>query len=179
MKLLKMRAFAWFVAVVIMLLSVAAGAFTSFNGMRSTAVAAFEREMMPLVNGAMVHAHDMQSVAQNYLSSADIAYIGVSRIVAEIQATNDPERIYQQFILLNRAAWAIYDRLIGGNMEISETSRTLVTNSHRDFLQMDTILTQAGYNNIAGDFNAALGRGLGFLVRPVMGELPRFDDFDN
>ena len=179
MKLLKIRAFAWLVAIVIMLLSVAAGAFTSFNGMRRTAVAAFEREMMPLVNEAMVHAHDMQSVAQNYLSSADIAYIGISRIVAEIQATNDPMRIYQQFVLLNRAADDIHERLIVRNMAISDTSRSLVINSHRNFLQMDTILTQAGYNNTAGDFNAALGRGLGFLVRPVMGEMPRFDYFDD
>ena len=184
MKLLKIRAFAWLVAIVIMLLSVTAGAFTSFNGMRRAAVADFEREMIPLVNEAMIHAHDMQSVAQNYLSSAYIAYIGVSRIVAEIQAEtqarrSEPMRIYQQFVLLNRATWIIYDGLIGGNMEISDTSRTLLTNSHRDFLLIDAILAQAGYNNTAGDFNAALGRGLGFLVRPIMGELPRFDEFDD
>jgi len=175
MKLLKIRAFAWFLAVVIMTLSVVVGALTSYWSMRGDAVAAFEREMMPLVNEAMVHAHDMQSVAQNYLSSADLHTIGISRIVTEIQATNDPAQIYQQFVLLNRGVWEIYDRLIGGNVVMSETNRTLLRNSHADFLQMDTILSQAGYNNTAGVFNDALGSGLGFLVRPVISEMPRFD----
>ncbi|MDR2183298.1 MAG: hypothetical protein LBE55_03910 [Clostridiales bacterium] len=175
MKLLKKRGFAWPLAVLIMILSVVAGAYTSFAGMRGTAMAAFEREMMPIVNQAMIYAHDMQSVAQNYLSSADITTIGISRIVAEIQATDNPAEIYRQFTLLNRGAWEIHDRIIGQNMEISDTNRTLLTNSHADFLQMDLILSHAGYNNTAGAFNDNLARGLGFLVRPVIGEMPRFD----
>jgi len=175
MKMLKKRPVAWIVAALVMILSVVAGAFTSFNSMRNDAMAAFDREMIPLVNEAMIAAHDMQSVAQNYMSSADIAVVGIGRIVSEIQATNDPAQIYQQFVLLNRAVWEVYDRLIGGNAVMSDTNRMLLRNSHADFLQMDTILSQAGYNNTAEDFNDRLSGGLGFLVRPVMNELPRFD----
>ena len=173
--ILKNRVFAWILAVVVMILSVFAGAYTSYSGMRGKAVAAFEREIMPLVNEAMIHAHDMQSVAQNYLSPGDIAIIGVGRIVAEIKAANDPGEIYHHYVLLNRAAWEIYDKLIGSDIVMSDTNRTLAINSHRDFLQMDTILGQAGYNNTAGDFNDVLGGGLGFLVKPFISEMPRFD----
>jgi len=173
--MLKNKAFAWVIAIIIMMLSVIAGAYTSYMGMRNAAVEAFEREMMPLVNEAMIHAHDMQSIAQNYVSAADIATIGISRIVAEIQAVADPQQVYQQFVLLNRAAWAIYDRLIGDDIAMSDTNRTLLINSHTNFLQMDLILSQAGYNNTAGNFNDTLRNGLGFLVEPFINEMPRFD----
>ena len=175
MKLLKIRAFAWLVAAVIMILSVFAGAYTSFAGMRNDAMAAFEREMMPLINQAMIHAHDINSVAQNYLDSGEIFTISISRFVAEIQATDDPGEIYEYFVLLNRAVWEIYDTLIGGNMEMADTNRTLVINFHLNFMQMDMLLEQARYNNIAGNFNNTLDRGLGFMIRPFIDKMPRFD----
>ena len=176
-KLLKNRAFAWFVALVIMILSVIAGAYTSYAAMRGTAVAAFEREMMPLVNQAMVHAHDIQSVALNYLSPAEITTFGIGRHVAEIQATDDPMRIFEHYVLLNRAVWDIYKRLIhtGDFPAMSDTNRTFIINFHADFVQIDLLLYQAGYNNTAEDFNDALGSGLGFLAGPFIGEMPRFD----
>jgi len=173
--MLKNRAFAWILTILIMILSVFIGAYASYAGMRNAAAAAFEREMLPLVNEAMIHAHDMQSIAQNYLSAADITAIGISRIVSEIQATDDPVQIYEQFVLLNRAVWEIYDRLIGGNMTMSGTNRNLAIDSHADFMLMDTILSQMGYNNTAGNFNDALNGGLGFLTRPFISEMPRFD----
>ena len=176
-KLLKNRAFAWFLALVIMILSVAAGAYTSYASMRNTAVAAFEREMMPLVNQAMIHAHDMQSVSQNYLSAAEISVFGIGRHVAEIQATNDPTRIFEHYVLINRAVWDMHELLIetGDFPAMSDTNRRFIINFHADFNQIDLILFQAGYNNIAEDFNNALGSGLGFLVRPFISEMPRFD----
>jgi len=173
MKLLKIRAFAWLVAILIMILSVALGAYTSYAGMQSSAAAAFEREMMPIINNAMISAYEMQSAAQNYLSAAELATIGISRIVADIQATDDTAQIYRLFVQLNQAVWTIYDMV--PTLEISDINRGFIINSHGDFMQFDLILSQAGYNNIAADFNARLQSGLGFIVRPIINELPRFD----
>jgi hypothetical protein len=175
MKLLKIRAFAWFVAAVIMILSVFAGALIDYIVMRNDTLAAFEREMMPLINQAMIHAHDMNSVAQSYLGTGEILEIGIGLFVAEIQATDDPDEIYQHHSQLNRAVWAIYDRLIGDTMEMADTNRSLLIDFHRNFMQMDMLLEQARYNSIAENFNNRLEAGLGFMVRPFIGEMPRFD----
>ncbi|MCL2377078.1 MAG: hypothetical protein FWC76_06760 [Defluviitaleaceae bacterium] len=171
--MLKKRPFAWILAVAVMILSVFIGAYTSYAGMRNTAAGAFDAQIMPVVHEAMVPAFRMQQAVSNYLSDAELRAIGIGPIVDEIQATDDPARIYQLFVELNRAVWAIYDRL--DDISPSDANRAIAINSHADFMSLDTIISQAGYNNIARDFNEALGSNLGFLVGPFIDEMPRFD----
>ncbi|MCL2573140.1 MAG: hypothetical protein FWE34_01155 [Defluviitaleaceae bacterium] len=172
----KNKAFAWFLAIFVMMLSVPIGAYTSYAGMRSSTVAAFEREMMPLISQAMVHVHDMGSIAQNYLSGEIIIGKDISRIVSEIQNTSDPMEIYEQFVLLHRAQWSLYDALIGENVEMANTNRNLFMDFHRNFLGLDLLLIQAGYNDAARDFNERLTSGLGFIASPFFNDMPRFDE---
>ena len=171
--MLKNRAFAWVMAVAVMALSVFAGVYTTYAGMRNAALSGFHGEVVPIVHEAMVPAFNMQRVAESYLSDAEVRAIGIGRIVSDIQAADDPARIYDLFTELNRGVWAVYDRL--ADMEISDANRTLLINFHADFMAFDRILSRAGYNNTARDFNEALDSNLGFLVRPFIGDLPRFD----
>ena len=171
--MLKNRTFAWAVTLFVMVLSVFFGAYTTYGGMRSTAAAAFRAEIIPLIHEAMVPAFNMQTVAQNYLSPGEIDALAIGRTIEGIQNTDNPDRVYQYFVLLNRAVWEVHDRLIP--MDISDSSRNFIINFHADFMMLDLIISQAGYNNTAREFNDALGAGLGFLVRPIVGEMPRFD----
>jgi len=173
MKTLNNRSFAWILAIIVMVLSVFIGAYTSYAGMRSTTTGAFEAQIVPVVHEAIVPAFRMQQAVQGYLSDIEIRAIGIGRIVDDIQATDDPTLIYQLFVELNRAVWAVYDGL--DDMDISDASRAIAINSHADFMSLDAIISRAGYNNIARDFNETLGSNLGFLVRPFIDEMPRFD----
>ena len=171
--MLKNRVFAWAVTIMVIVLSVFVGAYTSYASMRSVVVAAFESEIIPLVHEAMVPAFNMHVVAQNYLSPSEIAAIGIGRYVENIRNTDNPNQIYRYFVQLNRGVWEIYDRLAA--MEISDRNRNFVISFHADFMMLDLIISQAGYNNTAGNFNDALGGNLGFIVRPFIDEMPRFD----
>ncbi|MCL2397465.1 MAG: hypothetical protein FWC93_05300 [Defluviitaleaceae bacterium] len=171
--MLKNRSVAWAVAAVVMVAAVFFGAWGSYGGMRGAAQDAFDNEIMPRVRDASSQAFYMQRVAENYLSDSEISVIGIERIVLDIQDANDVGVIYGLFVELNRAVWAVYDRL--EDVEMDEHNRGRAINFHANFLEQDDIMARAGYNNIAGEFNAALGGNLGFLVRMLVDEMPRFD----
>jgi len=176
--MLKNKQVAWSVTVVVMILSVFIGATGHYRRLQADAQAAFDEQIMPALNEAMVPAFNMQTVAANYLSAADIDRIGVATIVDNLRDSNghgsNPRDIFDLYIDLNRAVWAIYDRLAA--VDMSEQNRTFITNFHAAFNGWDVVLTVAGYNNIAADFNAALQTNLGFIARPFVGVMPRFDN---
>jgi len=171
--MLKNRAFAWILTMVVMVLAVFVGVYTTYSSMRNTAVRAFESEVIPTIHQTMMPAFDMHVVAQHYLSPSELAAIGIERIVEDIQSTSNPNRIYQYFVLLNRGVYAIYDRL--AEMDVSDRNQDFINRFLGDFEMLDLIISQAGYNNTAEEFNNALGRNLGFIVRLFIGEMPRFD----
>ena len=171
--MLKNRKIASIITAALMVMSVFLGAWTSYNSMRSDAQVAFDTEIIPLIHEAMVPAFNMQTVAQNYLSQSDMNNIPIGRIVGDIQNTDNAADIYNLFVQLNRGVWAIYDRL--ENVDMSDVNRNFITGFHTDFMELDWIISRSVYNNIAEEFNTSLGSNLGFLVRPFMGEMPRFD----
>ena len=171
--MLKNRGVAWGLTILAAVLSVFFGANISFARMRAVPAAAFEVQIIPIVHQAMVPAFNMQTVAQGYLNASEINSIGISSIVENIQNSNEPKLVEQNFINLNRAVWALYDRL--EKIELSEQNRGFIRAFHADFIELDLILSQAAYNTLAAEFNEALGKNLGFLAEPFIGRMPRFD----
>lgn len=167
---------AWVVTAVIMVLAVFLGAWGSFGAKRRDVVEAFEAEILPHIERALIPAFNVQTVAANYLSQPQIFAFDIGRIVRDIQEAEDPLDVYKYYVKLNQAIWDVAELL--ESMGMSETNRGLINNFHRNFNEIDLILSQSGYNNAAGEFNAARGGNLGFLVRFVVDEMPRFDVFE-
>ncbi|MCL2235079.1 MAG: hypothetical protein FWB98_01395 [Defluviitaleaceae bacterium] len=167
------RGFAWVVAVIIGVAGFFVGTFLSFNTMRSEGAEAFQREAMPPINRAMESAFNIQTIAGRYLDLREIESIGISQIVQNIQNAENEADIADYYVSLNRAVWAIYDIL--ATIEMTQDNRSLHGRYHANFLEQDFVLSVSAYNNTAVEFNETLNGGLGFLMRPFLGLLPRFD----
>lgn len=171
---LKNSSIAWVVSIALVVVGLFAGAFTSFNNMRNAAQNTFDQEIMPTVSLAMEFAFNVQTIAGRYLTQTEIESIGVTAIAQNIQSVNEPGEIFTYYVDLNRAVWAIYDRLALMDMEAS--TQTLHQRYHSNFLEQDLRLSQSTYNQEAEGFNETINSGLGFLVRPIIRDLPRFDN---
>jgi len=169
------RKAACFVTAIAMVAALFLGAWGSFAADRRGAVAVFDADILPHMDRAIVAAFNVHTVAANYLSAAETARFGIADIVANIQNADDPADVHAQYILLYNAVWDVYEMLAA--RDVSDANRDFINIYHRNFNEVDLILRQAGYNNDAGDFNTALtgGGNLGFLVRFVVDEMPRFD----
>jgi len=168
------------IAAVITVFVMAAGLFFgtwgSFAAMRRDVAAIFGTEIMPHMERAIVAAFNVHTVAANYLTAQEIARFDIAGIVTNIQNDDDPVQIYEHYFALYNAVWDVHEMLI--NRNVSDANRNFINNYHRNFIEVDLILRQAGYNRIAGDFNETLvgGGNLGVLARFVVDEMPRFDN---
>jgi len=172
-EILKNRKVAWGITACVVALSVFLGAWSSYSGARGDIADVFEDEIAPLVSQALVPAFNVQTLAANYLNATEIAGFGISSIVDDIQAANNPLDIHRHYNRLYTAVRGVYDHL--ATLETSETNQNFINNYLRNFLEIDLIMHQAGYNNLAREFNTALGQNLGPLVRIVVSEMPVFE----
>ena len=172
---LENRKLAAVVTAIVMALGLFLGSWGSFAAMRRDVAEVFDAEIMPHMERSIVAAFNVHTVAANYLSAPEIARFDIAGIVANIQNEDEPARVYEHYLALYNAVWDVYEML--QNRNISDTNRNFINNYHRNFLEVDLILRQAGYNRDAGNFNEALtgGGNLGFLARLVVDEMPRFD----
>ncbi|MCL2621018.1 MAG: hypothetical protein FWD97_08825, partial [Defluviitaleaceae bacterium] len=167
---LKNPSIAWVISIILMVAGLFAGTFISFNNMRSDAQATFDQEIMPTIGLAMEFAWNVQIIAGRYLTiESDV----ITEVTQNIQSTNDPSEIFTYYVELNRGVWAIYDRLATVDMVMA--NRNLHGRYHDDFMEQDLRLSQSAFNRTSAEFNETLSSGLGFLVRPVISYLPRFD----
>jgi len=167
------RKTAWIITILLIILSIFAGAFTSYTSLRRESMAAFQDEILPTVRQALVPAHDLHTLASRHLDGNTINSIGIPQIVNSIQNTENPIETYTQFVYLNRAVWEIYDML--EHMAIEAGDRNLITALHANFMGLDLILSLSPYNALAHNFNDTLGNNLGFLIRVFIDEMPIFD----
>ncbi|MCL2855408.1 MAG: hypothetical protein FWE21_07305 [Defluviitaleaceae bacterium] len=165
---------AWIITAVVIIAGLFIGTFLSFNSQRNMAGDVFEAQVQPVIHRAMEFAFNIQTIAGRYLPMSDMERIAISSIVEDIREADDERDIFDHYVQLNRAVWAIYDRLSG--IEMSPENRGLHARYHSNFMEQDLRLSQSPFNRYAEEFNETLDSGLGFIVRPVINHLPRFDN---
>ena len=176
--MLRKKSAAWIITAVFMVLSLFLGAWGSYGAKRRDAADVFNEIAMPHILQATVPAFNIQTVATRYLSPADMTILNIGGIVDRILHARDPADIFEYYLQLY---FALEDAvLLLHNTDMSESNQNFINTYHRNFLDADRILRQSGYNRTAEEFNNALGSNLGFIVRIVVREMPRFDvDIDD
>jgi len=151
------------------------GLLIAFSVMSNSVRDDFFNEAVPIVHEMILPAFNMQTIAGGYLWGYEIDLIGVTVIAQNIQESDSIDDIFIYYMYLHEAIGIIYERM--GDEEVAPHNREFFDTYHRIFIGQARLLTQAGYNERAAEFNGRLASGLGFLVRPFFNPLPRFDDW--
>jgi len=166
----KNRKTAWCITAVIMAIGLVFGTVMTFNNKRQDGLAAFEEQIMPQIERAVVAAFNVRTVTSAYQSRPfDIT---------AIQAAEHPVDVFRYYEQLYHDVWDVFEGM--ENVNMSDTNRNFLNIYHRNFVEIDLILSQAGYNRIAEEFNNARdsNSNLSIIARPFVGVLPRFDVFE-
>jgi len=164
---------AWVITLVMAVFGLFLGVLTTYSRMRRDIEENFVETALPIISQASVFAFNIQTISAPYLTSSEIESIDISNIVQNIQNADDVDEIFRYYIYLNRAVWYIYD--IYPQRNFSDDSMGFLYVYHLNFVEQDRRLALSPYNAEALRFNEALHRGLGFLARPFISYLPRFD----
>ncbi|MCL2354241.1 MAG: hypothetical protein FWC69_06415 [Defluviitaleaceae bacterium] len=164
---------AWAITSVVAVFSLFLGALTTYNRMRRDIEESFMEATLPIINQASLFAFNIQTISAPYLTADEIERIDIPNIVQNIQNADSVDEIFRYYVYLNRAVWYIYD--IYPQKGFSDESIGFLYVYHLNFAEQDRRLTLSPYNAEALRFNEALHRGLGFLARPFVSYLPRFD----
>jgi len=163
--MLRNRVVAWLITIIVMIIGLFLGSYMSFRHMRSQVVEVFHAEVVPIFNEQLQMLYNMRTLyllnAPDTQESRDFIEWHVNWVIDT--APRDWETldfIWNEMIL--RPASELYERAAG--LDLSENDARLMRSLLTDIDELVTVMSQAGYNALAQEFNDKTWRGLGFLT---------------
>ena len=160
------RKIAWLITALMMIIGLFLGSYISYRQVRAPVVAVFRSEVEPILNEQMQLVHNMLTLYRLNAPDNDQTRGFIGRVMWNLEYMRDEIELVRW---INMASWMIMQDAAeleqrGQAVGINESDAALMRNLYIDIREIEMVLRQAPYNNMALDFNISTMEGLGVLT---------------
>jgi len=164
--MLSNRKIAWLITAMMMITGLFLGSYISYRQMRAPIVDVFRSEVEPILNEKMQLVHNMLTLYRLHAPDNDETRDFIRRVMWNIEYMQDEMELVRW---ISTASWIIMQNAAeldqrGQALDMSESDAMLMRNLYIDMQEIEMILSQSPYNNMALAFNVATMDGLGVLT---------------
>ena len=160
------RKTAWLIAALMIIIGLFLGSYTSYRQMRSLIVEEFRSEVEPILNEQIQLVYNMLTLYRiNSLDNSETQDFiqGVTRNIGFMQDEIELVRnIDIASLMIEQDVAELYRR--GQALDFDENDAARMRNLYLDIQELEMILSQTDYNDMALAFNIITLEGLGFLT---------------
>jgi len=178
------RKIAWLITALMMIIGVFLGSYISYRQMRAPIVAVFRSEVEPILNEQMQLVHNMLTLYRLNAPDNDETRDLIRRVMWNLEYMRDEMELVRW---INTASWIVMQDAAeleqrGQALDMNESDAALMRDLFIDIQEIEMILSQAPYNNLALAFNITTMEELGVLTHNSVaarvlrnyGKLPMF-----